>query len=197
MTDAREADWSEVLAFWRQEVGEKGWFVSDPAVDAACAARFGDRIAQAASGALDHWRAAPEGALALLILLDQMPRNIHRGRAEAFAHDDQALQIAAEAIDRKHDQAIDGPERLFFYTPFEHSERLADQDRGVALLQAAGPPFAEGLKHARLHREVIVRFGRFPHRNQALGRRMTAEEQAYLDGGGYAPGARPKEEPPA
>lgn len=195
MTDVRDAPWAEVLGFWCEEVGQKGWFVLDPEVDAACAARFASLIDQAASGALEPWEAAPKGSLALLILLDQMPRNIHRGRAQAFAYDEQAVRIAAGAIQKGHDRAIDGPERLFFYTPFEHSERLEDQDRAVALLEAAGPEFAEGLKHARLHRDVIVRFGRFPHRNRALGREMTADEQAYLDGGGYAPGARPKEPP--
>lgn len=180
-----------ILSFWLDEVGEKGWWRADADVDAACSARFGALVEAASRGALDGWADAPDGALALLILLDQFPRNMFRGRAEAFAADPRARTIADAAIAAGHDVAIPPPQRLFFYTPFEHSEAPADQDRAVALIAERLPAAAEASRHAEAHRAVIQRFGRFPHRNAALGRTPTPEETAYLDGGGYAPGARP------
>lgn len=192
-----------VLDFWLSEVGGKGWFRADPDVDAACAERFGSWVSAAIRGGLDHWldpAAGPdgapphsprEGALALIILLDQLPRNIFRGDARAFDGDARARWAADRAIGRGDDLATPPPARFLFYMPFEHSEELADQDRAVALIAERAADDPEILRHAHAHRDLIVRFGRFPHRNIALGRESTAEEAAHLAGGGYAPGARP------
>lgn len=191
MTDAEPKPWDALLRFWLEEVGPKGWWVADDAVDAACAARFGALSAQAVDGGLADWAEDGRGSLALLILLDQIPRNIHRGAAAAFAGDARARAVAEAAVARGDDHSTPTPERLFFYLPFEHSEDLADQDRAVALFESRAPELANERAHAEKHRDVIRRFGRFPHRNEALGRESTPEEIAYLDGGGYAPGARP------
>ncbi|MGH6977443.1 MAG: DUF924 family protein, partial [Stellaceae bacterium] len=140
-----------------------------------------------AAGKLTPWEQSAPGALALLILLDQFPRNMFRGQARAFATDPLALAIASRAILNGFDGAKFGtlPDmRGFFYLPFEHSENLADQERAVALYKAIGD--ADGLKWAELHAGIIRRFGRFPHRNAVLGRVTTPEEQAFLDGGGFA-----------
>lgn len=196
MTDsvaaAAAVDAHAVARFWLENVGPKRWFRSSEAVDAACAAALGPWIAPAARGALDGWLDAPVGAFALLILFDQAPRNLFRGTARQFAYDPLARAVARRALASGHDRAWpDAASRIFFYLPLEHSERLDDQDRAIALIAERAPEDAEALRHARLHRETILRFGRFPHRNATLGRASTPEEQAYLDGGGYAPGAAP------
>ena len=171
----------EVVRFWR-EAGPDKWFDKDEAFDHEFTMRFLDAHMAAARRELDHWQDEAEGALALLILLDQLPRNAFRGTAHMFATDPLALAFARQAVVRGHDRAVEPALRVFFYLPFEHSEALADQDRAVAL--------CEGLdtyaKYARIHHDVIVRFGRFPHRNAVLGRATTAEEQAFLDAGGFA-----------
>ena len=135
----------------------------------------------AARRELDGWMATAEGALALMILLDQYPRNAYRGTGHQFATDGLSLMYARQAWARGLAQTFDADLRQFFVTPFEHSEDLADQDEAVRL--SADMP--EVLKYAHIHRNIIVRFGRFPHRNEALGRETTAEEQAFLDGGGF------------
>ena len=124
------------------------------------------------------------GALALVIVLDQFPRNMFRGDARTYAADRVARAVTERAIARAFDQRFPPTERRFFYLPFEHSENLADQERGVALSRAAGDE--EGVKYAEIHADIIRRFGRFPHRNRVLGRTTTPEEQAFLDGGGFA-----------
>lgn len=171
----------DVVAFWR-EAGPGKWFRGGDAFDAACRERFATAHHAAARRAFDGWMSTAEGALALLLLLDQMPRNLFRGSAHAFATDGLARHFARRALDAGHDTAFEPALRAFFYLPFEHSEALADQDRSVALFEALGD--ANYRDYAIAHRDVIARFGRFPHRNAALGRDTTPEEQAWLDAGG-------------
>jgi uncharacterized protein (DUF924 family) len=173
---------ADVLTFWRAAGPEK-WFKKDDGFDAAIRQRFLATYEAAAAGGLADWAENAEGALALLLVLDQFPRNMFRNDARAFAADALARAVAARAIERGFDREIAMPERAFFYLPFEHSEALADQERCVALSRATGD--AETVKWAELHADIIRRFGRFPHRNKALGRTTTADEQAFLDGGGF------------
>jgi len=174
---------AEVVAFWR-DAGPKRWFSKDPAFDDDIRRRFLRLHEDAAAGRLSRWEQTAEGALALLILLDQFPRNMFREQVRAFASDPLARAIAAGALVRGFDaQAPDGM-RGFFYLPFEHSENLADQERAVAFYKASGD--ADGLKWAELHADIIRRFGRFPHRNKALGRATAPDEQAFLDAGGFS-----------
>lgn len=168
-----------LLDFWFAPGMEQRWFAADPELDRELAVTFGADLAQAAAGALDPWVDSPEGALALVILLDQLPRNIFRGKAHAFSLDSRALAMAEAAILRGHDRALAPLSRRFLYLPFEHSESLRDQAYGVSLFEQAGDD-PEGLDYARKHLEVIRRFGRFPHRNEALGRETTPEEEAFL-----------------
>ena len=172
---------AEVVAFWR-DAGMEKWFGGGAAFDAQCREVLGEAHIAASRRELEAWIEDPEGALALLLLLDQIPRNIFRDSAHSYATDGLARHYAGRAIEAGHDQAFDVSLRAFFYLPYEHSEHLADQDRSVALFEAAGDktflPYATG------HREAIRRFGRFPHRNAALGRANTPEEQAWLDAGG-------------
>jgi uncharacterized protein (DUF924 family) len=174
---------ADIVAFWR-DAGPEAWFRKDAAFDAALRARFLDAHMAAARGELDGLEAAADGALALVLLLDQVPRNIFRGTAHQFATDGLALAIAGRAIARGHDHAVDPALRLFFYLPYEHSEDAADQARAVALVTALGD--AEYTKYAQMHADIIARFGRFPHRNACLGRESTAEERAFLAEGGFA-----------
>ena len=171
-----------VLAFWRA-AGPDKWFEKDAGFDAEIGRRFGGTYEAATAGEL-AWDENPEGALALVIVLDQFPRNMFRNSARAFAADPLARKVASRAIARGFDQRVPLAERMFFYLPFEHSENLADQERCVALNRASGD--AEAIKWAQAHADIIRRFGRFPHRNAVLGRATTAEEQAFLDGGGFA-----------
>ena len=172
-----------VLAFWR-EAGPNKWFNKDTAFDDAIRGRFLATHEAAAAGQLAAWEENAEGALALLITLDQFPRNMFRGSARAFATDPLAREVADRAIAKGFDQQVAAFERGFFYLPGMHSERLADQERCVALYEALGDP--EDLKYAQIHAEIIRKFGRFPHRNAVLGRATTSEEQAFLDSGGFA-----------
>jgi uncharacterized protein (DUF924 family) len=174
---------AEVVAFWRA-AGPDRWFEKDAGFDDEIRKRFLKLHEAAASGKLTAWEANAEGALALLILLDQFPRNMFRGSARAFDTDALARAAAERAIARGFDRKIAMPERVFFYLPFEHSEASADQERSVALIGATGD--ADLRKWAELHADIIRRFGRFPHRNALLGRTTTADEQAFLDGGGFA-----------
>ncbi|RZA14770.1 MAG: DUF924 domain-containing protein [Lysobacteraceae bacterium] len=158
------------------------WFRGGEAFDAECRARWLDAHFAAARREFDHWMDDPGSALALVLLLDQIPRNVFRGSGHAFATDPLALHHAGRAIDAGFDAQVDAGLRFFFYLPFEHSEAIIDQDRAVALFTALGD--ANLLGYANAHRDVIARFGRFPHRNAALGRDNTADEQAWLDAGG-------------
>ncbi|WP_332683553.1 DUF924 family protein [Bosea sp. (in: a-proteobacteria)] len=172
-----------IVDFWRKAGPEK-WFVKDEPFDAEIRRRFLAGVEAAARGELSDWEATPEGVYALLLLLDQFPRNLYRGAPQAFAADALALSVAERAIARDFDQAFENPERRFLYMPFMHSEDLADQQRCVALCEAADDP--EGVKFAEIHRDIIRDFGRFPHRNPVLGRRTTQEEQAFLTEGGFS-----------
>ena len=176
----------EVLDFWLGEVGPDGWYAVVPEVDETIRRRFMDLWQLAGQGALAGWCATARGALAFLIVTDQMPRNMFRGDGRAFATDAAARDAARAAVARNHDLALPEPERVFFYMPFEHSEDAADQDWSVALMAARLPEGgADFAPHAAAHREIIRRFGRFPYRNAALGRVSTAAEEAFLAAGGY------------
>jgi uncharacterized protein (DUF924 family) len=183
---------SQVLGFWfadGTDAWRQAWFVRDAAFDEAIRERFGATLEQAGRGALDHWNADAEGTLALAIVLDQFPRNLFRGTARAFAFDERARAIAADAVRRGVDLALVPLQRMFLYLPFEHGETMDDQDLSVALFEGlrdtpllARPDGA--IDYAWRHRAVIQRFGRFPHRNEALARSSTPEEQAWLAAGG-------------
>lgn len=172
----------DVLSFWR-EAGPKRWFAQDPAFDAEIRERFLATHEAAASGQLSAWEDTAEGALALVIALDQFPRNVFRRTARAFSTDMLALAAARRAVARGFDRSVSMPDRNLFYLPFQHSENLADQERCLALSEATGD--AEAVKWAKIHLDVIGRFGRFPHRNAVLGRVSTPEEIAFLEGGGF------------
>ena len=174
--------------FWLDEVGEAGWYNPPEGLDERIRDSYAQLWETARTGGLDHWARKREGALALLILTDQFPRNMFRGSAEAFATDARALALAAVSIAQGYDIATEGPARQFFYLPFMHSEVLGDQERAVRLFLLRMP--GGNVVHARAHREVIRRFGRFPYRNEALGRRTTAREAAFLEAGGYAEAVR-------
>ena len=178
---------AEVAAFWR-EAGPKAWFAHDAAFDQTVRERLGPAHLVASRGELGAWADGPEGALALLILLDQAPRNIYRGSAHAFASDPLARATARLALAHRWDQGVEPLMRPFFYLPFDHSESKEDQDFSVALSEAHRDATGdEGTLHwAIVHRDIIIRFGRFPHRNACLGRATTPEEQAFLDEGGFA-----------
>lgn len=172
----------DVLAFWRNAGPEK-WFKKDADFDAEISTRFLRTYEAAAAGLLVHWEETLEGAFALLVTLDQFPRNMFRHSARTFAADALARSVAARAIGKGFDQQIGRPERQFFYLPFEHSEDIADQEHALALVRAHGD--ADLLKWAELHADIIRRFGRFPHRNAVLNRATTPAEQAFLDAGGF------------
>ncbi len=174
---------NDVIGFWR-EAGPQKWFKKLIAFDEAIRLKFEPVHHRAARGEYDAWTDNPDGCLALLILLDQFPRNLYRGSAHAFATDPKARSIARPAIEQGFDRKVEPILRNFFYLPFEHSEDLTDQDYSLALCAEAGD--ADNIKWAALHRDIIVRFGRFPHRNQALGRKTTPEEQEFLDEGGFS-----------
>ena len=172
----------EVVAFWL-DAGPQQWFSKSAQFDAAFRARFEAAHMAAAARQLDAWLDDAKGALALMVLLDQFPRNAYRGTAHMFATDPLAQYFADRAIAAGHDLAVDPQLRQFFYLPFEHAENLAAQNRAVALME---PVDADSLRWAVLHRDIIKRFGRFPHRNAALGRQTTQAEQEFLDSGGFA-----------
>ncbi|MDH3263231.1 MAG: DUF924 domain-containing protein [Paracoccaceae bacterium] len=176
----------EILDFWLAEVGPEGWYKGGEEIDRACEARFGDAQEAARNGAYRNWLARPRPALAYMILTDQFPRNIHRGRAEAFATDHLARSAAYVALARGHDRRVEGIERQFFYMPFEHAENCQAQSFSVCVFMTRMPDDSYGnLLHARAHREIIRRFGRFPFRNAVLGRVSSAAEEAFLKDEGY------------
>jgi uncharacterized protein (DUF924 family) len=170
------------VIFWR-EAGPERWFRKDVNFDRSLAARFHAAHLLAAERRLDDWNQFPEGALALQILLDQLPRNMYRGNAHSWATDPLALHFALAAIDAGLDAQVEPALRIFCYMALMHSEDLVLQRRCVALFELLQGP---SLEHARVHCEIIERFGRFPHRNLALGRVTTPAEQAFLDAGGFA-----------
>lgn len=173
----------DVRAFWFS-IDRKAWFEKDPAFDEEIRRRFRPLYEQGAAERLADWRRTAADCLALVILLDQFPRNMFRGDVRAFATDAMACAVADGALARGFDQATDSAMRPFFYLPFMHSEALADQDRCVRLYEALDD--AEQLRYARQHRDVINKFGRFPHRNRVLGRSTTQAERDFLDDDGVA-----------
>ena len=172
---------ADVVAFWR-EAGPSLWFAKDAAFDRRFRDRFLSLHEAARRGELASWQETSEGALALIVLLDQFPRNAFRGTARMYASDVEARAVASAAIAAGHDRAIEPALRVFVYLPFGHSESLADQERSVALCAPLGEP---NLTHAKHHRDIVRHFGRFPHRNALLGRASTEEERRYLAEGGY------------
>jgi uncharacterized protein (DUF924 family) len=173
----------DVVDFWRA-AGPDRWFTRDPAFDAEVGERLWTAHEAAAADQLEAWATAQEGALALVLLLDQVPRNVFRATPRAYATDTLALHHARQAVARGFDRTCEALLRQFFYLPFMHSEVLADQRRGVALYEAAHD--LEGARWARSHCTIIERFGRFPHRNAILGRRSSPEEEQFLNEGGFA-----------
>ena len=191
---------SDVTAFWFRDatrspeaLERRGavWFGANPAFDRECATRFAASLEDAARGALDDWAGTPQGRLALVILLDQMPRNIHRGSPAAFAHDGQAAAHCIAGIESGQDRLLHPVERVFLYMPLQHAEDLGLQRRSVEQFESLTAEaddawrdrFAENAHYARLHRDIVERFGRFPHRNRVLGRESTEEELSYLADG--------------
>ncbi len=174
---------NDVLAFWRNAGPEK-WFAKAARFDEAIRIRFEPIHHMAARGEYDEWALTPEGALALVILLDQFPRNLYRDSGHAFATDGKALAVARAATDRGWHKVIETDLRPFLLKPFDHAEDLGQQDRGLALATELGD--AEMVKWANIHRNVIAKFGRFPHRNPVLGRETTADEHRFLNEGGFA-----------
>ncbi|MBB3938003.1 DUF924 family protein [Aureimonas phyllosphaerae] len=171
-----------IVDFWR-DLGPERWFVKDDELDETITHRFGDVYERAALGDLDDWAEEPNGALALVILLDQFPRNMFRGRPEAFATDEKALRIAKAALARGDQWHVGEDINQFFAMPLMHSENLADQDECVRWMKEIGE---ENVPFAVEHRDIVARFGRFPHRNAVLGRETSPEETAFLDEGGFA-----------
>lgn len=173
----------EVTRFW-QQAGEARWFTKNAAFDGALKVRFGQALEEAKGGAFDSWCETPEGTLGIILLLDQVSRNIHRGSSLAFAADPQALRIARQAIGRGFHQQLPAPDARWLIMPYEHAEDLDAQRRGVALFQTMG--LSDMAHWAQVHLDIIARFGRFPHRNAVLGRPSTADELAFLSAGGFA-----------
>ncbi len=176
----------DILAFWLDEIGPDRWYTGGDDLDAEIKTRFLEIYERACDGALSLWLTYPSGALAYIILMDQFPRNMFRGTGRCFAADGVALAAAKMAIQKGWDKKIDEPARQFFYLPLMHSECLVDQDRAVRLFMTRMPENgARNLIHAKAHREVIRQFGRFPYRNEALGRETPQAEVEYLESGGY------------
>lgn len=175
----------DIVTFW-SEIGPDNWYATDPKLDATIRTRYLETWVNAARGDYRTWLSSPRGALGYLILTDQFPRNMFRDDPRAFATDRLARSAAIYACQRDWDLRMPEPIRQFFYLPFMHAETVPDQDRGVGLILARMPETgASNLLHARAHREVIRRFGRFPYRNAVLGRTSTPDELAFLAEGGY------------
>jgi uncharacterized protein (DUF924 family) len=177
----------DVLTFWRT-AGPAKWFAKNDRFDDAIQLKFEPVHHAAARGQYDAWAHSAEGALALIILLDQFPRNLYRGSGHAFATDPKARSIARIALDAGFDRQVEPELRRFFYLPFEHSEDLGDQNLSIRLFTRLSEETGdvESLRYAVVHEEIIARFGRFPHRNACLGRQTTAEELAFLEAGGFS-----------
>ncbi|MBT8152506.1 DUF924 domain-containing protein [Epibacterium ulvae] len=176
----------QILEFWLDKVGESGWYIQDEALDQEIRDQFLPTWQAACDGKFSMWMTYPTGALAYIVLTDQLPRNMFRGDARAFESDHLARAVAKMAIDKKWDMKIDEPARQFFYLPLMHSENLVDQERCIRMFMDHMPKNGmSNLLHARAHREVIRLFGRFPYRNSALGRPSTGAEHDYVEAGGY------------
>jgi uncharacterized protein (DUF924 family) len=189
---------NDILAFWLDDVGPQGWYAQDDALDAAIRDRFLTTWQGAMEGRFGLWLTYPSGVLAYIVLTDQFSRNMFRGDARSFASDAIAKAAAKQAIHRGWDMKIDEPARQFFYLPLMHSENLCDQDRCVRLMKERMPDTGAGnLLHARVHREIIRIFGRFPYRNAALGRSSNPAEADFIAKGGYAALLRDLEAPKA
>jgi len=173
----------DIINFW-SAAGPQRWFTKDAAFDGELSVNFKDLLADGRAGHLDHWAETAEGALGLVILLDQFSRNIHRGSPLMFAADARALSIAKNSINRGDHYAFPAPMAKWLCLPLEHAEDIDAQERCVGLFGTRGP--AENLPYAIQHRDIITRFGRFPHRNAILGRASTPAERAYLADGGFA-----------
>lgn len=197
MDESTDKDIEDLLEFWFADAGSDAdaverrnqvWFRSDPGFDRECIEKFGALLEAAAAGDLEHWKASPRGRLAIIVLLDQLSRNIHRGSAIAYQQDDRALAACLEGIELGHDLALTPIERSFFYLPMEHAEDRLMQEMSVKHFEELAEAAPESLRkqldsnveYARQHRDIVERFGRFPHRNAVLGRTSTAEEEAYL-----------------
>ena len=179
-------DQEAILDYWLDIVGPERWYTAEDALDADIRERFYSAWEAARDEQLGYWAADARGALAFIILTDQFPRNMFRADPRAFATDWLGRKAAESALHRGWDMRVPEPERQFFYLPLMHAECQSDQDRCVRLLASRMPQTgAQNLLHARAHREVIRRFGRFPYRNAALGRNTTPAEAAFLDAGGY------------
>ncbi len=177
----------DILAFWLDEIGPEGWYAGGDELDAEIRNRFEDAYNRACSGAMSLWLTYPSGTLAYIILIDQFARNMFRGTPQAFSADKLARAAAKAAIARGWDMRIDEPARQFFYMPLVHSECLVDQDRAVRLIKTHMPETgSKNLLSAKAHREVIRRFGRFPNRNEAIGRDTPPAEAKFLEDGGYS-----------
>lgn len=182
MTETTDVTPEEIVGFWR-EAGPDRWFEKNADFDATFHDRFRDAHFSAARREFEEWSETSTGSLALLLLLDQFPRNCFRNTGHMYATDSLARMYADRALACGHDQELEVALRVFFYLPFTHSEDLAYQERACILNEPLG---GLSLHHAIGHRDIIARFGRFPHRNRILGRETTAEEQAFLDEGGFA-----------
>lgn len=175
----------EVLNWWIEEVGPEGWYAGGDALDAEVRKRFAEGYEELAAGGYGLWLTGAYGCLAYIVMCDQFTRNMFRGQARAFESDAVARAVAKAAIRKDWDLKVPEPERQFFYLPLMHSENLTDQDHCVRLFRARMPQSVQNLLHARAHRAVIRRFGRFPFRNQALGRTTSRAEAEWLEAGGY------------
>jgi uncharacterized protein (DUF924 family) len=183
MTDAGGVTPGDILAFWR-EAGHERWYTRNAAFDGEVRNQFLGLWRQAAAGELSSWETSDDGALALVIVLDQFPRNMFRDDIQAYSSDQQARGVARRAIARGVDARLEPALLEFLYMPFMHSEHPADQELCVELFRRTGN--TENLKFAEDHADIIRRFGRFPHRNRILGRTSTPEERAFLDNGGFS-----------
>lgn len=175
---ATAAEALALLGFWYAPEMRRCWFASTPELDAEIRSRFEPLWFRAAAGELDRWQETPEGALALAIVLDQLPLNMYRGRPESFSTEQHAVAVARQAMANGFDRRIPEDRLMFLYMPLMHSERMTDQDMSVQAFAAAG--LADNLRWAEHHRGIVRRFGRFPHRNAILGRESTPEELDYL-----------------
>jgi len=169
----------EIINFWFEEVDSSLWFNSTAEFDLQLKQRFESVYQEALKGTLDHWGNSPDGALALIVLLDQFPLNMYRGKPESFSGEKKAQSIAREAVAKKFDEQLTDAQKAFMYMPLMHSEDMNDQDFSVSLYEKAG--LKQNLRFAKHHRKIVRKFGRFPHRNSILGRESTVEEIAYLN----------------
>ncbi len=179
MDKSSENEIKEIVSFWFSEPVKKLWFNSTPEFDTELKQKYLHIVERAERGELDDWAYDAYGALALVIVLDQFPLNMFRQQVRSFATESKARQVADLAIDHGLDRSLSAEQKAFLYLPFMHSENLEDQDKSVELFEEAG--LTENLRYAKHHRELIRRFGRFPHRNQILNRESTAEEIDYLN----------------